>query len=84
VHAYGRTLRRAGDLRLLALPGEDGRERYCVADGLEPIGAFPTLAQAAAAFEAVCEATAAAARRRELAARGIADLTAYRLRRRRR
>jgi hypothetical protein len=83
VHAYGRTLRRAGDLRLLALPGDDGRDRYCVADGLEPVVTCPTLEQALAAFEAVCDATAAAAHRQQLAASGVVDLAAYRLRRRR-
>jgi hypothetical protein len=83
MHAYGRTLRRVGDLRLLALPGDDGRDRYCVADGPDPIAAYPTLAQALAAFGAVCGATDAAAHRRQLTAGGVTDLAAYRLRRRR-
>jgi hypothetical protein len=84
MHAYGRTLRRAGDLRLLALPVDGGRERFCVAEGLEPVAAYPTLEQARAAFEAICLATDAATHRRQLAASGIVDLTAYRLRQRRR
>jgi hypothetical protein len=72
VHAFGRTLRRVGDLRLLGLPVGSGRERYCVADGFEPVATFPTLEHALAAFEAVCEATAAS---------GVADPAAFRLRR---
>jgi hypothetical protein len=83
MHAYGRTLRQVGDLRLLALPVDDGRERYCVADGLEPIATYPTLAEALAAFEVVREATDAALHRVQLAASSVADLTAYRLRRHR-
>jgi hypothetical protein len=74
VHAFGRTLRRVGDLRLLGLPVGSGRERYGVADGFEPVAAFPTLEHARAAFEAVCEAAAVS---------GVTDLTAFRLRRRR-
>ena len=84
MHAYGHTLRRVGDLRLLALPGEDGRARYCVAEGLEPLVTCPTLGQALGVFEALREEAAAEAQRRRLAAGGVADLTAYRLRRPRR
>jgi hypothetical protein len=83
VHAFGRTLRQVGDLRLLALPVDDGRERYCIADGPDPIVTCPTLEQALAAFEAIRAATDEAAHRRQLAASGVADLTAYRRRRRR-
>jgi hypothetical protein len=72
VHAYGRTLRRVGDLRLLGLPVGSGRERYGVADGFEPVATYPTLEQALAAFEAVCDATAAS---------GVTDPAAFRLRR---
>ncbi len=83
MHAYGRTLRQVGDLRLLALPGDDGRDRYRVTDGPETVATYPTLEQALAAFEDVCMATDDAAHRRQLAASGVTDLTAYRLRRRR-
>jgi hypothetical protein len=83
MHAYGRTLRQVGDLRLLALPVDGGGERYCVADGPEPVAAYPTLEQASAAFEAVCMATDEATHRRQLAASGVSDLTTYRVRRRR-
>jgi hypothetical protein len=84
MHAYGHTLRQVGDLRLLALPGDDGRARYCLAEGLEPLAAYSTLEQALAAFEAVREATDEAAHRQQLAASGVTDLTAYRRRRARR
>jgi hypothetical protein len=80
-YAFGRTLRRVGDLRLLGLPVGPGRERYGVADGFEPLAAYPTLEQALAAFEAVREATDDAAHRRRLAAGGVADPAAYRRRR---
>ena len=83
MHAYGRTLRRVGDLRLLALPVDDGRDRYCVTDGRELVVVYPTLEPALAAFGAVCAAADEAAHLRQLAARGVADLTAYRRRRRR-
>jgi hypothetical protein len=83
VHAYGRTLRRVGDLCLLALPVDDGRERFCVTDGLELVVLYPTLEQALAVFEAVCGAADVAAHRRQLAASGVTDLTTYRLQRRR-
>ena len=72
MHAFGRTLRRVGDLRLLGLPVGSGCERYGIADGFEPVATYPTLEQARAAFEAVCEATAAS---------GVTDLTAFRRRR---
>ena len=81
MHAYGRTLRQAGDLRLLALPVAGGRDRYCVAAGLEPVATYPTLEQALAAFEASREAPAGAAPRELTAGRGVIDLTAYRRRR---
>jgi hypothetical protein len=83
MHAFGRTLRQAGDLRLLALPGDGGRDRYCVADGPDPLVTYPTLEQALATFAAVCDATDEAAHRQQLAASGVVDLTTYRLRRRR-
>ena len=79
MHAYGRTLRPAGDLRLLALPVDDGRERSCVADGLEPLAAFAMRERALVACGARCAATATAdAHRRQMATAGVADLTAYR------
>ena len=83
MHAYGRTLRQVGDLRLLALPGDDGRDRYRVTDGPETVATYPTLEQALAAFEAVCMATDEAAHRSQLAASGVTDLATYRFRRRR-
>jgi hypothetical protein len=70
VHAYGRTLRQVGDLRLLALPVDDGRERYCIAEGPDPLVTYPTLEQALVTFGAVCDATDEAAHRRRLAASG--------------
>ena len=83
MHAYGRTLRQVGDLRLVARPGDGGRECYWVVDGPDPVVMYPTLEQALAAFEAVRDATDEAAHRRHLAASGVVDLTAYRRRRRR-
>ena len=83
MHAFGRTLRQVGDLRLLALPVDDGRERYCIAEGPDPIVTYPTLEQALAVFAAVCDATDEAAHRQQLAASGVVDLTTYRLRRQR-
>ena len=74
MHAYGRTLRRVGDLYLLALPGDAGRERYCVAEGPDPIVTYPTLEQALGAFEAIREATDAEVHRRQFAAGGVTDL----------
>ena len=56
MHAYGRTLRRAGGLVLLALPVGPGRERYCVADGGTPLVTFAAAAPALAFFEALCAA----------------------------
>jgi hypothetical protein len=84
MHAYGRTLQQAGDLRLLALPVGAGRERYCVADGLEPLATFPTVERALAFFQAIREATQAAEAWPRGGAGGVTDLTAYRLRRPRR
>ncbi len=52
MHAYGRTLQRVGEVSLLALPGEDGAARYCVAVGLEPVATYTTLAAARVGFEA--------------------------------
>jgi hypothetical protein len=59
MHAYGRTLRQAGDPRLLALPVGAGPERYCVADGPTPVATFSTLERALAFFETVRAAGAA-------------------------
>ena len=56
MHAYGRTLRQAGDLRLLALPVGDGAERYCVLDGPTLLATFDTRERAEACFAAVCAA----------------------------
>ena len=83
MHAYGRTLRQVGDLRLLALPAGGGRDRHCVTDGPDTVAAYPTLEQALAAFEAVCLATDEAVHRSQLAASGVTDLATYRFRRRR-
>ena len=83
MHAYGRTLRWAGDLRLLALPVGGGPGRFCVADGLEPLATFPTLERALAFFEAVRAATEEAPHRPRPAAGGVTDLAAYRRRRHR-
>ena len=54
MHAYGRTLRQSGDLRLLALPVGSGAERYCVLDGATPLATFTTLEGAEACFAAAC------------------------------
>ena len=62
MHAFGRTLRQAGDLRLLALPVGAGRERSCVAAGGLPLATFAAAAPAAAFFEALRVAGAADAR----------------------
>jgi hypothetical protein len=59
MHAYGRTLRQSGDLRLLALPVGKGAERYCVLDGPTPLATFTTLARAEACFAAACATGAA-------------------------
>jgi hypothetical protein len=61
VHAFGRTVRRYGDLRLVAVPAAGGAERYVVVlDDEPPLGAYPTLRAAVACFEAL--RTAAMAR----------------------
>ena len=58
----GRTLRQAGDLRLLALPvGAEPSERYCMATGGLPLATF-NRSTAAAFFEALRVAGAADAR----------------------
>ena len=82
MHAYGRTLRRAGDLGLLALPIGDGRDRYYLTDGPALVATSASLEQALAAFAAMCDATDAAAPRQRLAASGVIDLAAERARRR--
>jgi hypothetical protein len=54
MHAHGRTLRQWGDLRLVAVSGAGGHERYYVAQDEEaPLGTFADLAAAVACFEAV-------------------------------
>jgi len=81
MHAYGRTLRLSGDLRLLALPvGSDG-ERYCVLDGPTPLATFSTLEGAEACFRAACAAAAGGLPPPGGAEGAVADLTAYRRRR---
>jgi hypothetical protein len=87
MHAYGRTLRQAGDLRLLALPVGSGAERYCVLDGPTPLATFDALEPAAACFDAARAARAAG----ECGGcslpdpgAGLADLDAFRRRRGRR
>jgi CheY-like chemotaxis protein len=72
VHAFGRTLRQAGDLRLLALPVGDGRERYCVAAGPTPLATFLSVARALACFEDLRAAGAAAEGEPEMGA--VAEL----------
>ena len=59
MHAYGRTLRREGDLRLLALPTGAGCEWYCVCNGPTPIGTFRLLERSRFSFDAVCGAPGA-------------------------
>jgi hypothetical protein len=81
MHAFGRTLRQAGDLRLLALPVGSGRERYCVAEGPTPVATFPTRGQAQVFFETVRAAREEGERQRGAASGGVTDLTAYRRRR---
>jgi hypothetical protein len=62
VHAFGRTVRRFGDLRLVAVPVGGGAERYVVVqDDEPPLGAFPTLRAAVACFEALRAAAVARA-----------------------
>ena len=54
MHAHGRTLRQWGDLRLVAVPGAGGPERYYVAQGERaPLGTFAARAAAVAFFEAL-------------------------------
>jgi hypothetical protein len=77
VHAFGRTLRRVGDLYLLALPVGDGRERYCVAAGETPLAVFAAVGPAAAFFEALCAAGAPPHPTRG-GPGGVTDLAAYR------
>jgi hypothetical protein len=79
VHAYGRTLRRAGDLVLLALPVGPGRERFCVAAGGAPLATFAAASPAVAFFEALRAAgTVADARPPQAGSGGVTDLAAYR------
>jgi hypothetical protein len=62
VHAFGRTVRRYGDLWLVAVPAAGGAGRDVVAqDGEPPLGAFPTLRAAVACFEALRAAAVARA-----------------------
>ena len=92
MHAYGRTLRREGDLTLLALPATAGCEWYCVCNGPTPLGTFTLLDRATSFFDAVSGArpTGSAggsgwASRRPPARPGeVTDLAAYRRRRGRR
>jgi hypothetical protein len=52
--APGHTLRRWGDLRLVAVPADGGPERYHVAQGEgAPLGTFAARAEAVAFFEAL-------------------------------
>jgi hypothetical protein len=52
--AHGRTLRRWGDLRLVAAPAAGGPERYAVVQGEgAPLGTFAAQAAAVAFFEAL-------------------------------
>jgi hypothetical protein len=91
MHAYGRTLRREGDLTLLALPATAGCEWYCVCNGPTPLGTFTLLSRAMSFFAAVSGARPAGsggsgrADRRPPARPGeVTDLAAYRQRRGRR
>src|SRR5262249_18263349 len=70
VYAFGRTMRRYGDLRLVAVPAGAGTERSVVVqDDGPPVGTFPTLHAAVACLEAL--------RDREGAARTLKGLRAY-------
>jgi hypothetical protein len=80
VHAFGRTLRRAGDLRLLALPVGPGRERFCVAAGGAPLATFAAAAPAVAFFEALRAVGVEAARPPQGGTGRVTDLAAYRRR----
>jgi hypothetical protein len=62
MHAFGRTRRHAGDLRLLARPAGGGRERSGVAAGETPLATFAAAAPAVACFEALRAAGRAVAR----------------------
>jgi hypothetical protein len=89
MHAYGRTLRQSGDLRLLALPVGSGGERYCVLDGPTLLATFSTLEGAEACFQDACAAGAGGPRPAGGTDPGggagaVTDLTAYRRRRARR
>jgi hypothetical protein len=84
VHAFGRTLRQVGDLRLLARPVGAGRERYCVAAGETPLATFAAAGPAAAFFEALCAVGAEAAGPLQEGPGQVTDLAASRRRRARR
>ena len=60
MYAYGRTLRREGELRLLALPAGADCEWYCVCNGPTPLATFKLLERAHSFFDAVCGAGPAA------------------------
>lgn len=79
-HAYGRTLRRSGDLVLLALPVGAGLERYCVATGETPLATFAGAGPAVAFFEALCAADGGAPGESTPRDAGgkVTDLAAYR------
>jgi hypothetical protein len=89
MHAYGRTLRREGDLSLLALPAGAGCEWYCVCNGPTPLGTFALLDRATSFFDAVRGALPDGGgggrdARHPPAGGAVTDLAAYRRRRRRR
>ncbi len=81
MHGFGRTLRQAGDLRLLALPVEVRGERYCVVDGGTPLATFAAAAPAVAFFRALRAAGTEAARPPPAGPGRVTDLAAYRRRR---
>jgi hypothetical protein len=88
MYAYGRTLRRQGELRLLALPAGGGCEWYCVCNGPTPLATFKLLERAHSFFDAVSSAAPPAVScegrpqgRPSAAPGGVTDLAAYRRRR---
>jgi hypothetical protein len=87
MYAYGRTLRREGELRLLALPAGADCEWYCVCNGPTPLATFKLLERAHSFFDAVCGAAPAAVscggrpQGCPSAADAVTDLATYRRRR---
>ena len=53
MHAFRQTLKQAGDLSLLVIPGAEGPDCYCVVVGSTPLATFPTVERALAFFDAL-------------------------------